>query len=54
VWPNAITVPAAPDLKFVAEVVENERENERPHGLSALPMRTSAVDNKPAAQPAEE
>ena len=50
VWPNAVTVPAAPDLDFVAKVVENERR----HGMSALPGRPAAAENQPAVLPAEE
>jgi NADH-quinone oxidoreductase subunit M len=50
VYPNAFTVPAAPDLKFVARIITQERTL----GTSAhLVQVAPAVDNPVATEPAE-
>jgi NADH-quinone oxidoreductase subunit M len=50
VYPNAFTMPAAPDLRFVARIVSEERA----HGLSAAPMHSAQGPGKPALAEAAE
>jgi NADH-quinone oxidoreductase subunit M len=50
IYPNAFTVPAAPDLNFVAKIVAEERK----HGMSAGPARAArTMDNQAVAESAE-
>jgi NADH-quinone oxidoreductase subunit M len=50
VYPNAFTVPTAPDLKFVAKIVADERAR----GISAHAVHAARpADNQAMAEPAE-